>query len=239
VEREIISYFGLRHPVAAGTHFVAFVLSAFGTYLLWRRGRGCRWIQFVACSFGVSMMLLYAASATWHALQLPWAQMRYLLLVDKIAIFVLIAGTYTPVVLFLVRHQRRRIAFFAAIWLLAAGGIALKVLAFVGAIPHEPYWIGVVMYLAMGWLALGLLLDMVRTVGFRGMRWAVYGGLAYSLGAVIDVQQEPNIWPGVFGPHELFHVLAMIGTFCHFVFIWRFVLPYANDTVSVRGGLAD
>ena len=57
------------------------------------------------------------------------------------------------------------------------------------------------------------------------MQWLIYGGLAYTIGVGIDVQHEPNIWPGVIGYHELFHVLVVVGSFCHFVFIWEYVLP--------------
>jgi hemolysin III len=90
----------------------------------------------------------------------------------------------------------------------------------------------------MGWLGLGLAMDMVRAVGFRGLRWALYGGLAYTLGVAVDVQSEPIIWPGVIGSHELFHVLAVVGTFCHFIFIWHYVIPYAVCENAVRCDVA-
>jgi hemolysin III len=157
----------------------------------------------------------------------PWEQLRYFLLLDVSAIYVLIAGTYTPIVLLLLPTRWRRIAFFLTIWLLAAVGIAINVMAFTGVVSLPPYWIRALLYLSMGWLALGLLLDMLRAVGFRGLQWAIYGGLAYTLGVVVDVQSEPVLWPGVFGPHELFHVCAVVGTLCHFIFIWRYVVPYA------------
>lgn len=224
---EIIPWFGLRHPVAAGSHFVAFVLSMLGSWLLWRRAERQRRIQIIAACFGLSMLGLYAASATYHAFQLGWDRLRFLHLLDKCAIYGLIAGTYTPVVLLLIPDGRRRLACIIIIWALAALGMAFQVAKFAGVLPTEPYWIGALLYLGMGWLGLAILMDMVRTVGFRGLRWVVYGGLAYSLGVVIDVQHEPVLWPGVFGSHELFHVCAIVGTLCHFVFIWKYVIPYA------------
>lgn len=232
---EIVSYLGLRHPVAALAHAVAAFLSVLGAYLLWRRGRGNPRVRIAAMSFGVSAAFLYSASATYHALQLPWEQLCYFLLVDVCAIFVLIAGTYTPIVLLIIPEGWRRIAFFTAIWLIAAAGVAFRVLTFLGVLSQGPYWIVVLLYLGMGWLGLALILDMVRAVGFRGLRWLIHGGLAYTVGVGIDVQREPNIWPGVIGYHELFHVLAVVGSLCHFVFIWKYVVPYAlNDCAGPR-----
>ena len=152
---------GIASSRGGGVHAIAALLAVLGTYLLWRRGRGNPRAQFVAMSFGVSAVFLYAASATYHALQLPWEQLRYLLLVDTCAIFVLIAGTYTPVVLVIIPPGRRRIGFFTAIWFIAAAGIAFKVLTFLGVISQGPYWIVVLLYLGMGWLGLALILDMV------------------------------------------------------------------------------
>lgn len=224
---ETIPFLGLRHPVAAGTHFVAFMFSILGTWLLWRQAHGQRRIQIIAACYGFTMMCLYAASSTYHALQLPWDQLRFFLLLDKCAIYGFIAGTYTPVVLLLVPAGWRRILCITIIWLLAVCGIVMKVTAFAGGMPSEPYWIGALLYLGMGWIGLALIMDMVRAVGFRGLQWAIYGGLAYTIGVVIDIQHEPVFWPGVFGSHELFHVFTVVGTLCHFVFIWEFVLPYA------------
>jgi hemolysin III len=230
---EIISYLGLRHPVATAAHAVGAVLAVLGTYLLWRRGRGNPRAQIVAISFGISAVFLYAASATYHALQVPWEQLRYFLLLDVCAIFVLIAGTYTPIVLLIVPPGWRRMGFFTLVWLMAAAGIAFRILTFTGVLSQGPYWAVVLIYLSMGWLGLALVLDMVRAVGFRGLQWLIYGGLAYTIGVGIDVQHEPNIWPGVIGYHELFHVFVVAGSFCHFVFIWNYVMPYAlNDSVD-------
>jgi hemolysin III len=115
---------------------------------------------------------------------------------------------------------------------MAAMGIAFKTLSFAGILSHEPYWIRAVLYLGMGWLALALAPDIVRAVGLRGLGWAIYGGLAYTLGVAVEIQGEPVLWPGVIGPHELFHVLVMVGTFCHFIFIWRYVLPCAQTATG-------
>jgi hemolysin III len=227
VRYEIIPFLGLRNPVSSGTHMIALVLSVLATRLLWRRARGHFRVQLTAACFGLSMILLYAASTTFHALQLPWEQLRFFLLLDVSAIYVLIAGTYTPPLLILLRKGRRRNAYFLGIWLMAGMGIALNVMAFTGILSREPYWVGALLYLGMGWFALLVARDLVRTVGLRGFLWAVYGGLAYTLGVAIDLLGRPILLPGVLGPHELFHLFAMAGTLFHFIFIWDYVLPYA------------
>jgi len=202
------------------------LLSVIGSYLLWRRAEGQPRVQIVAACFGLSMMILYAASTLYHAVRVPLEQLRYFLLVDLSAIYVLIAGTYTPVILLLPKGWRR-MAFFAIIWLIAGVGIAFKVMVVADVMSPPVYWVSALFYLGMGWLGLGMILDIVRAVGLHGLRWAMYGGIAYSLGVVVDIQHEPNFWPGIVGYHELFHVFVVIGTMCHFMFIWLHVIPYA------------
>lgn len=223
---EITPLWGVRHPVASGTHAFAFILALFGAWLLWRRAGGQWRARLAVTSFALSMLILYAASALYHAVRVPSEQLRYYLLVDMSAIYVLIAGTYTPVLL-VIPGRLRRTAFFATVWLIALVGIAFKIMGFIKIVSLPPYWMSALLYLSMGWLGLALIRDIVRAVGFAGLRWLIYGGIAYSLGAIVDIQQEPSLWPGVFGYHELFHILAVIGTLCHFVFVWQFVIPYA------------
>jgi len=108
-------------------------------------------------------MILYAASAIYHAVRVPLEQLRYFLLVDLSAIYVLIAGTYTPVILLLPKGWRR-MAFFATIWLIAAVGIAFKVMVVADVMSPPVYWVSALFYLGMGWLGLGMILDIVLGV---------------------------------------------------------------------------
>jgi hemolysin III len=221
-------FLGLRDPVSSGTHFAACLWAIFGTLILWRLTRGDRSKQLSLACFGLSMIALYAASATYHALQLTPEQLAFFQRLDHSAIYILIAGSYTPVFAVLIRQRARKLLYLGCIWGLAALGIACKWL-FCGA----PYWLTVSLYIGMGWLAVVPIIDLVRAVGVRGLLWALYGGLSYTIGGIADLVEWPVIYPGVFGYHEFFHLLAMGGTFCHFVFMVRHVVTFRGHRTYV------
>jgi hemolysin III len=210
----------LRDPVSAATHLFWCVPAFFFTALLLRLARGdrLRWWS-VAC-FGASMCLLYAASGTYHALRVTPRVLEFFRLLDHSAIYVLIAGTYTPVFAVLLRGPLRA-WLLGLVWGLALVGIACKWL-----LPIPVYSITVGLYLALGYIGVIPMVQLVRAVGLRGMAWGVAGGLLYSVGAVFDVVGWPVFYPGVFGTHEVEHVLDMGGTLIHVVFIVRYVLPF-------------
>jgi hemolysin III len=214
-------FWGLRNPVSAGTHFVAFLLALLGALILWRRCRGNRRRQLAMSCFGVSMIVLYAGSATYHALQLPPEELRFFQLLDQSAVYGLIAGTYTPSLYVLLRPGWHRRLLLSGVWVLAGAGIAGKWL-----LPSPPYGLSVSLYFAMGWMALLPALELTRAVGMWGILWALWGGIFYTVGGVVDLVRWPVFYLGVFGPHELFHVFVMGGTFCHFHFTARHVIPY-------------
>src|SRR6516225_9838355 len=130
-------------------------------------------------AFGLSMVLLYGASGAYHAV--PGEDLlliKYLRLLDHSAIYVLIAGTYTPVFAVLLRG-RLRIILLSLVWGLAAVGIAAKWL-----LPWPPYELTVALYIAMGWIVLIPIWQLIRAVGVHGMLWALLGGLLYTFGGV-------------------------------------------------------
>jgi hemolysin III len=212
---------GLRDPVSAATHFVAFLGAICAAVLLWRRCRPDRSRQLAMACFGVSMILLYAASATYHALRLPRPQLEFFQLLDQSAIYGLIAGTYTPALFVLIRAPGARVVLLAGIWGLALAGVVCKWL-----LPSPPFWLTVTLYISMGWLSLFTIVELARTVGVRGILWAFCGGVFYTLGGVADGVGWPVLAPGVFGSHELAHVLEMGGSSAHFLFMAWFVAPF-------------
>ncbi|HKI34923.1 MAG TPA: hemolysin III family protein [Gemmataceae bacterium] len=220
--QENIPWLGLRDPVSSSTHFAACVFGIFATALLWRlaRNRG-RNAQVALGVFGVSMVLLYGASATYHALLLPPERLRIFQMLDHSAIYVLIAGSYTPAFYFLLPDRPYRRLYLGGIWLLAVGGIACK-----WTIADVPYWLTVGLYIGMGWVGVLTVTEMLRAIGARGMAWVLWGGLSYTVGGLADLLHWPRVLPGLFGAHELFHLFAMGGTFCHFIFIVKHVLPF-------------
>jgi hemolysin III len=216
-------FWGIREPVSSGTHFIALLASFYVTFLLLRLSRGDLVKQLTLACFGFSMIAVYAASTAYHALPLPKQQLRFFQRLDHSAIYALIAGTYTPALVVLLPGQLRKWLVLSAIWALAIAGIACKWL-----LPLAPYWVTISLYFALGWMGLLVIAEFMPIVGWRGLAWAFSGGTLYTLGAVIDFLQRPSPYPGVFGHHELFHILSMGGTTCHLTFMYLYVVPFAR-----------
>jgi hemolysin III len=219
--REPIRAFLLRQPVSAGTHLFWCLWAVYATGLLWRLCRGDRKRQLAVGCFGLSMVLLYAASGVYHTIPagLPRLIESFRRL-DHSMIYVLIAGTYTPVYA-VIFHGQQRVVLLSLVWSLAAAGIACKWL-----LPFPPYALGVALYIAMGWVGLISIVPLIRAIGLRGMGWALAGGVLYMIGGVCDALRWPVLYPGVVGSHEVLHVLDMGGTFIHVFFIVRYILPF-------------
>ena len=210
----------LRDPVSSLTHFTWCIWSVFCAALLCRLARGDRVRQLSAGCFGLSMILLYFASGLYHAVRVDADTLRYFRLADHTAIYLLIAGTYTPIFALLL-EGRRRVWMLGLVWGLAAVGIACKWL-----ITAPPYVVTVGLYLAIGWVGLIPGRSLFRAVGMRGIVCGLLGGFFYTVGAVCDACQWPVLYPGLIRSHEVLHLCDMLGTFAHVVFVIRFVLPY-------------
>ena len=206
----------IREPVNALSHLVGLILAAAGTVVLLRMAEGPG--ERVAFSvYGASLMLLYGASTLYHTLPLPAHKLRPLRTLDHIAIYFLIAGTYTPVAL-VTLQGRWGWTIFGAAWAIAVAGIPFKIW-FLDA----PPWISTGIYLGMGYMALAAAAPLAARVSAGGLAWLVAGGLAYTIGAIIFARERPDPWPGVFGHHEIWHVLVLVGSGCHFGFMLRYV----------------
>jgi hemolysin III len=208
----------IREPVNAGTHLLGLLLAAAGTVALLRLAHGSS--QVVAFGvYGASLILLYGASTLYHSVRLPEPRLRALRTLDHIAIYFLIAGTYTPVALVTLKGPWGW-ALLAAAWTVAAAGIPFKIW-FLDA----PVWLSTAIYLGMGYMALLALAPLAAVVSMSGLAWLVGGGMAYTAGAVIFTRQRPDPFPGIFGHHEIWHVLVLVGSACHFAFMLFHVAP--------------
>ena len=207
-----------REPASGLSHLAGALLSVAGLILLLYVAITNRDVwQIVSFSiFGASMILLYSASATYHLVNASEKAIRILQKIDHSMIFVLIAGTYTPICLTLLRG-RLGYWLLALIWSCAAAGIVMKMFFF--DIPRLLYT-GV--YLIMGWIAVFVIVPLYRAGGPLPLIWLLAGGLFYTAGGIIYAIKKPNILPGWLGFHELFHIFVILGSTAHYVMILRF-----------------
>jgi hemolysin III len=202
----------VREPVNTWSHFLGLILATAGTVLLLHLARGqAETVAFVV--YGGSLVLLYATSTVYHALPLPAERLRPFRTLDHIAIYFLIAGTYTPVAV-LMLHGPSGWALLAAAWAIAVAGIPFKIWWL-----DAPIWLSTGIYLAMGYMALFAVAPLAQAVSLGGLMWLVAGGVAYTIGAIIFSSERPDPFPGVFGHHEIWHLLVLVGSGCHFAFV--------------------
>lgn len=218
-----MNFFDLREPVSAWTHCAGLLLALPGTLFLWRRSRGrhpARRLSLLI--FGLSLAFCYAASTLYHGLDLPPERLAALDRLDRIGIFLLIAGSYTPLAGNLLRGWWRR-ATLATVWIVAA--VASTLLATGIPLP-TPLATG--LYLGMGWGSVACYAELARAVSYRALRPLLLGGLSYSLGAVLNVIEWPVLQPGFFGAHELFHLFVLGGSLAHYRLILQVVVPFEH-----------
>lgn len=170
----------------------------------------------VACAiYAVTLVGLFGISSAYHLH--TWVSVRartWMKRADHSMIFVFIAGTYTPVAVLAMDDPSRTVV-LVVVWAGAAGGVALKMLR-----PHAPRWLGVPFYLALGWVAVFIMPQLLTSGGPAVLVLICVGGLFYSVGAVFYAIRRPNPWPGTFGYHEVFHALVTAAAICHAVAIW-------------------
>lgn len=211
----------LRDPGSALTHFIAFFLTMGGALPLLIKAADEGTSIFVSMLvFSFSMMLLYAASFTYHAVVLPPEMVKVFRKIDHSAIFVLIAGSYTPVCL-IILEPRWGLPMLIAIWGLTAIGIGVKLLWITC-----PKWFSSVIYIAMGWLCIFCMKPLMKAITPAAFFWLLCGGIIYTLGGVIYALKLPifNAKHKYFGSHEIFHLFVMGGSLCHFIFMYVYVI---------------
>ena len=212
----------LREPVNALTHGVGVLLAIAGLVVLVVLSDGEPWRTVAFAIYGATMVLLYLASTVMHAAKVRPGVLRWLRLLDHAAIFLLIAGTYTPIALVTLKAVSPGWgwAVFGTVWGFALLGVVFKLVWL-----EAPRWLSVVLYLGMGWLALVAIVPLLRALPWTAFTWLLVGGLFYSVGAVVYARKRPNPWPGVFGFHEIWHLFVLAGSVSHFVLMLRYVLP--------------
>lgn len=213
---EINHYPALEEKINISTHALGFVLSIAALVLLVTRAslHGTVWHIVSFSVFGASLMILYAASTVYHSAKEPVLRDR-LRIVDHASIYILIAGTYTPFTLVTLNGSTGWII-FAASWCMALTGIVLK-LFFTGKYDL----ISTLMYVFMGWIIVFALDTLIDNLSYEGLFWLVAGGIAYTAGAILYAFEKVKF------NHAIFHLLVLVGSFCHFVSVYFYVLPDA------------
>jgi hemolysin III len=211
-----------RDPVSGLTHFWAAVAAALGLILLLILGRGAWRREVSLLIYGLSLVLMFASSAAYHLVQSGPRLMRWLRTLDHSAIYLLIAGTYTPICLNFFDGFWRW-GMLILIWALALVGITVKLFILRG-----PRWLSAGIYLVMGWLAVSAIGEMLRVMPLGALLLLGLGALFFSLGAVIYITRRPDFAPGVFGFHELWHVFVILGCLSHYLLVAVFIARAAN-----------
>lgn len=213
-----------REPINTWSHGLWLLIALAGIIVLWQRGRGDRAKQVSLLIYGLTLVFCSASSTLYHGVRLPGDRIKAFALMDHVGIFMLIAGTYTPIAWTFLRRDWRR-GVLGLVWFWAALGITIR-------LTYEtlPPWLSTGLYLGMGWGALFCYFEVARRLSHRALIPIVAGGLLYSLGAVFNLLHGPVLWPGVFQAHELFHVFVVAASLCHFYFMLTVVGPSELDS---------
>ena len=220
-EGQIRYYFRLKDPGSTLTHFAGFVISIMAMPVLLIRASlfGSSVTELTAYSlFMLSMIVLYGASSSYHAFDISEKGNMVLKKIDHLSIFLLIAGSYTPVCICGLGSVRGMIL-LTAIWLSAAAGMVFK-LFWVNC----PKYVSSVIYMMMGWMCLAVIPELYASVGMTGFLWLLAGGLFYSAGSVIYARRKDLFCLPGFGNHELFHCFVLAGSFCHYIFMYSYLI---------------
>lgn len=217
-----MKFFKPKDPGSAITHFIGMLMAVFAsTPLLIKAANKPDKIHLISLAiFMTSMILLYAASTIYHSLNLSERTNRVLRKLDHMMIFILIAGSYTPICL-IVLGDGIGTLLFALIWGIAIIGILIK-----GFWITCPKWFSSLLYIAMGWLCVIAFGPLVNALSPAAFGWLLAGGIIYTVGGIIYALKLPifNSKHKNFGSHEIFHLFVMGGSICHFILMYYFVV---------------
>lgn len=207
----------LREPVNAITHMAAAIAAIIGTIFLLILGRDSLVKEVSFIIYGTSLVLMFSASAAYHALFADKQKSLLLRKFDHSAIYLLIAGSYTPICLYFFQGFWKW-GLLTLIWLMAAAGITVKLF-----IIKAPRWVTAGVYLIMGWSAIMAVMEIINKMPPAAIFWLVAGGLFYSIGAIVYITKKMDFIPGLFGFHEIWHIFVILGALSHFIVIACFI----------------
>ena len=208
----------IREPGSAITHFIAMMMAMVAAVPLLVKAAGSNRTCLSAMTvFMLSMVLLYGASALYHSVNVSGKILKFFKKLDHMMIFVLIAGSYTPVCL-IVLGGNLGYKLLALVWGIAIVGMAIK-----ACWVTCPKWFSSIIYIAMGWVCVLAFTQIINSLSAQAFGWLLAGGIIYTIGGVIYALKLPifNAKHKNFGSHEIFHLFVMGGSICHFIVISR------------------
>lgn len=216
--------FELKDPGSAITHFIGMLMAQFASIPLIIRAAGeTDRIHVVSLTiFILSMIFLYAASTIYHTFDISPQVNKILKKIDHMMIFILIAGTYTPVCL-IVLHGAGGIFLLGLVWGIAIAGIVIKICWITC-----PKWFSSMLYIAMGWTCVLAFTRILDALSAQAFGWLLAGGIIYTIGGIIYALKLPifNSRHKNFGSHEIFHVFVMAGSLCHFILMFQYLAAF-------------
>ncbi|MBU5593722.1 hemolysin III family protein [Amphibacillus sp. MSJ-3] len=211
----------IREPINGFTHLAGAVFAFVGLLFMVIKGAQTLTLTSEILSliiFGVSMILLYATSATYHMVIASDHVIAWLRKLDHSMIYVLIAGTYTPYCIITLRGTLGW-SLLIIIWLTAISGVLFKMIWF-----HSPRWLSTLLYIIMGWLIIFAIAPLSANLAMEGVIWLVLGGIIYTIGGVIYAVKPKWLESKYLGFHEIFHLFILAGSLAHFISVYFYVL---------------
>jgi hemolysin III len=207
----------LRQPVSGLTHFIGAVATVIGQVFLYVRSANAASDRLALLIYSISLFCMFTASSIYHSVNSSPKMTMILRKFDHSAIYLLIAGTYTPFCL-IAFHGFWKWGLLAIVWVLAVAGIATNMWTI-----KAPRWITAGIYVLMGWMIIFALREMLSSLTPAAMIWLVIGGLIYTFGAVIYSTKRMDFFPNVFGFHEVWHIFVMLGAAAHYIAVFNLI----------------
>lgn len=212
----------IKDPISGYSHLLGAILSIIGTITLTitclKSNQNEKIIPFLI--FGLSMIMLYSSSGLYHLFGKKAEEVDIFRKIDHAMIYVLIAGTYTPLCLIGLQGLFGTISIII-VWILA--GFGVSTVFFKKFWSKIPRWGSTGIYILMGWISIFLIYPLSQKLPIEAITWIFIGGIFYTTGAIIYALKKPNIIKG-FGFHEIFHIFVLLGTISHFWFVFKYLL---------------
>ena len=210
----------MQNPVRGFLHGAAAVASTIGAIFLWRQAAGELYREIALLVFALSLIALYTGSSLYHSV--PWSPTWKLRMqrVDHSMIYILVAGTYTPLAC-LVLDGWLRWAALGAAWGIALFGILQKIFR-----PQVGDWFSITLQTTQGWVALPLFVPLAQRLPYQAVLLAALGGVLYTVGMICLVTERPRLWPRTFSHHEVFHVCVVAGSAVHYAMTFLYVARF-------------